>query len=200
MNRTRLLAIGCLVLTGCVAETVRPKQSEGEFMKPGALLEKEIDQRIANIPFQHGVELYSNLVRLSQVGEPAIPSLLEQLSNPDPSIRSSCVYVLGVIDDKRTIPSMNPLLEDQEEIVRLEAAASLLGMGEWRAIPILIKGLESSDQMLRYKSFEALNKFTGLSFRYDFRGESAERSAAVDQWNEWWASKRGDKLLATPHE
>lgn len=189
---------GLLMAAGCVSEgpyREDPADAQG-YLKPGPLLEKEIQERIANMPYSRGLKRLANLMRLGDIGEPAIPFLIDALDHEDPEVRAGCIYALGLIDDKRVIPTLRSSLSDPDRNVQLEAAASLLGMGDWKGVSLLITALDSPQRFVRYKSFEALNKFTGLSFQYDFRAEQEARAASVAKWQAWWSQKQQDQLLA----
>ncbi|MEQ8765020.1 MAG: HEAT repeat domain-containing protein [Planctomycetota bacterium] len=190
--------VAAFVLGGCVSEGPydETRSNDDGFLSAGPLLEKEIEERIANMPYYRGLKRLANLMRLADIGEPAIPYLIEGLKNEDSEVRAASVYALGLIDDKRVLPEIRASLEDPDRSVQLEAAASLLGMGDWKGVPHLIRAIDDPDRYVRYKSFEALNKFTGLSFQYDFRASQEDRSAAVAKWQTWWGEKQEDDLLA----
>ena len=65
---------------------------------------KEIDHRVAQIPYQHREELFNNLLWLSQSGEQAIPALLVGLEHAEPKVRSNCAWVLARIGDRQNSP------------------------------------------------------------------------------------------------
>ncbi len=198
MKIAQVLILGGLFLAGCVTESPYredPADDQG-YLKAGPLLEKEIEERIANMPYSRGLKRLANLMRLGDIGEPAVPYLLEALENSDPDQRASSIYALGLINDKGTLPALRERLSDTDRNVQLEAAASLLGMGDWKGVSFLITALDDQDRFIRYKSFEALNKFTGLSFQYDFRASQEDRVASVGKWRGWWNDKQEDRLLA----
>ena len=109
--RSSLTALICLGLTACGSVNTE----ESPYVKPNQLMGREIQDRIAQIPYQQREELVANLMWLSQSGEQAIPSLLQARHNDSPKVRSNVLWVLGRIRDRRTIPEMQFLVQDSDD-------------------------------------------------------------------------------------
>lgn len=197
MKRILTLAAGAatlfsaLTLSSCA--TTRGDSLDKQFVDPGDLMLEKIQERVAQIPFQHKQELLDNLLWLSQLGEQAIPSLVRSLSADDPKVRSSAAWVLGRMSDKRSIPFLRKGTTDTNEIVRLEVSRSLLLLGDYSQVPVLISGLDSPQQHIRFLCFDALQSSTGKSFDYDHRiSDGIDRRGSVQRWQEWWAAQKSE--------
>ncbi len=193
-----LLAAG-LALTGCQSVTTTKDQGV-EYAEANEVMAAEIQERIAEIPYQQRDELLDNLFWLRQRGEEAIPFLLDGLHDQNPKVRSNSSWVLGQIHDRRTIPDLVPLMKDEHESVRLEAARSLVAMGDLSASPMLIEGLDSDKVQVRYLCHEALRRSTLQDFDYDHLGsDPVARSQSVYRWREWWSETSGDQFFAASY-
>jgi hypothetical protein len=198
MRRIVLLSLALVSLGAC--GTSAPTTEYTDFARPNALMGEEIENRIAQIPFQHRGELYDNLIWLSQRGEQAVPALLQGLKHAEPKVRSNCAFVLATIGDRRVIPFLQTAAGDDNEVVRLEIARSLVQMGDLKYAPTLIEGLDSERFQVRYYCHETLRAATGRDFGFDHLTEDvATRRQAVLQWRQWWAEQSGDRFFASEY-
>ncbi|MFK7743046.1 MAG: HEAT repeat domain-containing protein [Planctomycetota bacterium] len=178
-----------------------PKEQVVPYQQPNGLMSGEIQQRIDQVPFQHREELVQNLLWLAQTGEQTIPALLEGLRHESPKVRSSCCWVLGRLRDRRTVEDLRPLTRDKETSVRMEAARTLVVMGDLEQSPTLIEGLDSERKEVRYMCHEALKSATGHDFGYDHLArEPRDMQVAVLRWREWWGEYSGDRFFAQNYE
>ena len=187
--------VAVLLLVSVIVSCGSSPKGEGvdSISEPGTFLKAEIQERIAAIPYQTEQVLYDNLLRLSYIGEPAIPFLVDALSDRDPRTRGSCAFVLGHIRDRRTIPALRKALDDPINSVRYEAAVALGNIGDRGGYPVLVAGLADEDIRSRYKAHEALTLLTGLDFGYKHDDSPADRRTAVLKWEAWL-----DKMEADP--
>lgn len=74
---------------------------------------------------------------LRKIGSPAVESLIELLSHPNPSIRSTVAYILGGIGDARVIEPLTRLATDSDEGVRIAMVEALAELGGDRAVAVL---------------------------------------------------------------
>ena len=195
MRIAALTVPALLLLTGGCA--MFGSNEESPFAQPNTLMADEINTRVAQIPFQHRDELLQNLLWLSQTGETTITALLEGLKSDNPKMRSSCVWVLGRIHDRRTIPYLQPLTKDSNETVRLEAARSLVALGDFQQAPMLIEGLDDPRKEVRYLCHEALKAAAGRDFGFDHLGDNdRQHRMTVLGWRQWWSDYSGDPKFA----
>src|SRR5690606_13951812 len=191
--RQAIIPLILAALTGCTTTTT-PEES---WDKANSVMAAEISQRVQDIQFQHRGELVDNLMWLAQQGEQAIPFLIEGLHHDAPKVRSNCAWVLGQIKDRRVIPELQKVANDPNPIVRLEAARTLVTLGDLRYAPALIEALDSDKAEVRYNCHQALKDATGRDFGYDHLAESAEeRQRAVLRWREWWGELYQDRWFA----
>jgi HEAT repeat protein len=190
----RALAVAALVaalgLTACVSVESEP------IARPGSdiVLKLEIERRVAEIPYMHGVELVANLERLADIGEPAVPYLLDALKSDDRLSRASACWTLGVMGDRRNIEAVRDMLDDRDHVVRYQAAASLVELGDGTGFPVLVNGLAAPDIQTRYKCFEALRDATGQDFGYEHDAAPSLRREAVARWQNWLEGWRASAL------
>lgn len=190
----RALTIGALMaacgLAACVSVEKDP------IARPGSdiVLKLEVERRVAEIPYMHGVELVANLERLADIGEPAVPYLLDALESDNRLARASACWVLGVMGDRRNIAPVRDMLDDRDDVVRYQAAASLVELGDSTGFPVLVNGLGAPDIQTRYKCFEALRDATGQDFGYEHDGAPTLRREAVSRWENWLEGLRASAL------
>jgi hypothetical protein len=179
----RFLIASSLVL---VAVACGSTDEDPYFDEPPTFLKEEISERIAQIQYLSDEKLMENLNRLTYIGEPAIPQLLQGLQHDQPRTRGSCAFVLGRIRDRRTVKPMKEALDDPVTSVRYEVATALGQIGDPSGYPVLIEGL--SDELIRnrYKAHEALTLLTNLDFGYQHDAAPSDRAMAVRKWREWY--------------
>ncbi len=176
-----------LLVTGCVTEGELREQEPNTGELAGPLLKKQIAMRITNLKYQRGMSLYDTLNWLILYGEMAVPQLLESMADPDPRTRSYCSYILSEIGDPKVIPVLrDALAEENHKLVRYEISASLVTLGDWAQLGVLINGLEEESKRYRHKCFEVLRKHLNLTLGYDPDGPAEERTVAVSKWAAWW--------------
>ena len=83
------------------------------------------------------------LFALASIGDnSAVPAVLEQVKNQDPSVRKIAAYASGVLGDPRAVDPLRPLLSDTKEDVRWNAALALALLGSDEGADLLMKVLE----------------------------------------------------------
>lgn len=185
-----LALISMAALTACVSSNAEDVARPGDDV----ILRAEVEKRVSEIPYMHGVELVANLERLAAIGEPAVPALVRALDAPEWLTRSSAAWTLGVMGDRRNIPALRELLDDRVPGVRYQAAASLVELGDAMGFPVLVEGLSDPEIQARYKCFEALRDATGNDFGYEHDASPALRRAAAARWADWLEGVRASAL------
>jgi hypothetical protein len=194
----RTVALSSLLLALAACGTA--PQPESPFAKPNELMGQEIRQRVENIQYQQREELYGSLLWLAQAGEQAVPALLDGLKHKEPKVRSNCSWVLAQIGDRRVIPYLQPLVDDQHDTVSLEAARTLVLLGDLRHVPTLVEGLDSDKVQVRYLCHEALKTSTGRDFDYDhLTDDKLTRAQSVFRWRAWWGEQSNDPFFASAY-
>lgn len=137
--------------------------------------------------------------RIIAFGERAVPPLLEALAAPGERSRQHAAYILGVLKDRRTIPALAKVAdEDLVPAVRYEAAGALLEMGDPRGLDVLVSGLCDLDARLRAKCIDVLAEKTTRRFGYEPDGSPPDREEAVRRWRAWLAQRREAGLEEGP--
>ena len=172
---------------------------EEPFEEASPALKSEIDRLVKDLEYQHGAELLRSNQRLVYIGEPAIPTLLEALRSRDAKTKANATYVLGEIRDRRVVPYLEPLVENEDGSVRYEAAASLLVLGDWNvSVPVLFQGMRDPDRWNRFKAFSVLKNAFRQDFGYDWQAPEPAREEAVKRFEEWWAKGGGGSDRVRP--
>lgn len=184
------LVLAVSLLAACVSSSNRTEAP----VREDVVLRGEIERRVAEIPYMHGVELVANLERLAAIGDPAVPYLVRALGSDSWLTRSSAAWTLGVMGDRRNIPQLRELLDDRVPGVRYQAAASLVELGDGAGFAVLVEGLSDPDLQARYKCFESLRDATGNDFGYEHDAEPTRRRAAVTRWQDWLQGVRASAL------
>jgi HEAT repeat protein len=79
---------------------------------------------------------------LTQIGAPALESLVAAMEDPDERVRVGAAGVLGGIKDLRAVGPLVAALKDQHYLVRQNAAGALSEIGGPRGVEALIAALE----------------------------------------------------------
>jgi HEAT repeat protein len=101
---------------------------------------------------------------LVAIGEPAVPRLVEALSDPKELVRSEAAKALGQINvawsshaDPATISALVTDLSSKDGLVRVRARLSLIAIGE-QAVSPLVKALATKKQWVRWEAVKALGQ------------------------------------------
>lgn len=166
-NRCGLLSLGLAVsawlVTGCsndeakLPESIRQKIREsGRASASDSRSEPRIPSvpsdgittRFTVRPFDDWTMREAAAVALSRIGEPAVPSLIEALRSPDPTLRQQAADTLARIGPgaAAAVPALTALLEDADPRVRKSAARALgqIGPAAADAVPSLMRALETT--------------------------------------------------------
>lgn len=130
-----------------------------------------------------------DLNQIALQGPDVIEAIAPALDDPDPNVRWAAAYTIGIAAD--SIDAAQPLIDvidDPEETIRVVAAGRLIGLGETRAIPVLVDATGSkgsmafSDPQVPTAGFarDALAAYTGQDF------------PAASDWRDWWKREGSD--------
>ena len=190
-NRLWILPAFFLIccLSACVTERIEDPDS-GE-----AYLDREIDKVVQRIPYETGKALFRDLNKLIAFGSFAIEPMCECLRHPNAKVRCSGAYVLGQLQAEGVVNDLLALMDDENKLVRLEAARAVLEIGAWDTVPVLLEGMNDPEENIRILSFQALKKKIGVDFGYKIRGTAEERQESLNKWNAWWANAKGSEIM-----
>jgi HEAT repeat protein len=92
---------------------------------------------------------------LAEIGDPAVPLLIEALSDESWQVRLSAAVALGEIGDPTAIPALIAALSDENWEVRANATVAL-GKMDQVAVPALVAALKDQDVQVRRNAIKAL--------------------------------------------
>jgi HEAT repeat protein len=193
-NRTIAFLFLAALATAC-SSTSKKKDLGDEFADlQSPVARAKVQARVDNIKYQRGVILIANLERIAAYGPAAIPTCIKNLKDDEPMTRMGCAWVLGRVGDIRTIPYIEPLLKDDVDYVRYEAASSLGSMGDRQGFSVLVEGLSSDRIDFRFRCIEALKDFTGRDFGYKHNEAPEVRKVSVERWESWLDRMQSEEL------
>lgn len=174
------------------AETPAPPPDRA-FREGSAGERARVAEAVAALGSAEGDAFLAAVRQLVAAGDVAVPPLLEALASPSVRVRSHAAYVLGLAKDRRTIDALAAAATlDAASIVRGEAAASLLAMGDPRGLAPLVDALADPDPRLRVRAIDVLAEATGQRLGFEADGPPSERAAAVRRWRAWLAQREAD--------
>ncbi len=115
------------------------------------------------------------------------------LDSDDPRARSSAVSALKTCGGgHETLRSLAAALEDKEPRVRSAAARvmGVIGSNAPKAIEALVGALDRGGDKALLHICEALSRLAGREVPYPAAGTAAEKKAAVENWKEWYRSRK----------
>lgn len=104
------------------------------------------------------IKSYTALALSDFGGEPGVfNALTKGLHDPELLAREASVKALGIIGDKKALPSLIPLLQDQNIAIRLSSINAIENIGDRRVIPALeIIAEDDSDEVVRHMAKVAI--------------------------------------------
>lgn len=190
----------CAVLFALAACSSTKNVSEGDlevqgWVQPSALLRQQMEDEAQRLPWTKGLERLEQIRWFVTVGEPSYGILLELTSDGRPTVSSAAFAALGASGDRRLVEALHEQAFNTEAAsfeLRLERARTLVRLGDWGEMPLLIQGLSSERLFTRALCAEALEQATGQSQGFDPRSGDSDRELAVEAWKRWWLKYSGD--------
>jgi len=96
---------------------------------------------------------------LVEVGQPAVPRLIEALKDKDDNVRKQAVLVLGRIKQPEAVDSLIAMLTDKDWYTRLTAAAALEAIGDERGRDAIKPLMKDQDMVVRMRVERILAKW-----------------------------------------
>lgn len=203
--RLSLLALASVLLLATSAcnstQNSVSSTANSRWLEPSPELRERLKSEANRMPWTHGIQRVELIQWFAEVGEPAYGTLLEMAADPRSDVASAGFAALGATRDSRLVEHLQaiPLPPGSENSdLALERARTLLRLGDWSMVPVLIRGLEDERSMVRGLSSQALFEATRESFGFQPKGTPEERAVAVQRWKQWWESRSKDRFLATP--
>jgi len=198
MHKTIRLLPVLTLLAACVATPdSKPDAESGEWLEPSAGLEEKIERNADRVPWTNVLDERVELIRwFAGVGEAAYPTLLELAADPRPIVSGTALAALGATRDPRLVEHVRALPATGSADIELEKARTLLMLGDWSQLNVLVRGLRDERHYTRAVSIRALREATQEDFGFDPSAEPEAREKAVAQWDSWWRTRVSDPLLA----
>ena len=120
-----------------------------------------LEELIAQLGDQDGRKRRRARETLAVIGEPALPSLVELLGNPQTRLRREAAKALTEIPEPLAIPGLISLLADRESEIRWLASIGLINLGN-RSVPPLLQALteEAESRGFREASHHVLGNLS----------------------------------------
>jgi hypothetical protein len=185
----------CLA-AGC-ASTHSSLDADSQWLKPSPRLRAQIEDSAKRLPWTHGMERVEMITWFAGVGEPAYPTLLQMVLDPRKDVAGSALAALGATRDTRLVEPLRTLpwpAGDDSSDLALERARTLLRLGDWQMIPLLIGGLRDERLLTRALCAQALWENTHERLGYDPKSEGEEREKSVVAWEAWWHERSNDPM------
>lgn len=173
------------------------EDAASQWLAPSPVLAQQIEDQIGRLPWTHGSDRVDVISWLAGAGEPAYAQLLELCLDPRDDVAASALAALGATGDSRLVGPIRALdwREDLPREVGYERARTLVRLGDWTGLDILIEGLSAQELWARAWSIQALEEATKQRFGFDPRASEEERAEAVERWEEWIDSRRIEGVL-----
>jgi hypothetical protein len=199
--RLAALACACALVPSC-ATTTHASLGSGEksvWLEPSPQLRQQIESEAKRLPWTHGLERVELIRWFGKVGEPAYPVLLEMVCDSREDVAGAALAALGSTRDSRLVEPLRSLpwpkgAEDRD--LALERARTLVRLGDWEMMPVLIEGLSDDRLVTRALCAQALFEATHERFDFDPRAEPEAREASIARWQGWWSARDRDPMLA----
>ena len=199
---TALASLG-LLTTSCISSSsggpTNSHVSDSPWVQPSPLLQQQIEDEIKRLPYTKRLQRLEQIRWFASVGEPAYEYLLELIEDENTDVAMSAMASLGATLDSRLVPYIRSASWDSSQPISnlaLERSRTLLRLGDWSEIPVLVAGLRSEDRYTRSLSIDALREVTGEDLDFDPRSTPEARQAAVLRWDLWWQTRNDDSMLS----
>jgi len=191
-----------LLLGACAGSSrdVRDESADGEFVRATPLLEQQIEDEAARLPYSHGFDRLEQIRWFASIGEPAYEVLLRLATDGRDDVAAAALASMGATRDSRLVPHIQGLAWSEERLksdLGLERARTLVRLGDWSAMPTLIQGLRDTRLFTRALCADALEEATHERFDFDPRAAQGERDKSIARWEQWWLKRTGEGILPT---
>jgi hypothetical protein len=200
--RTLLISLSLVALFAPSCMTVdqgsgNTQANLGPWVAASPSLQRKIESQAERLPWTHGIDRVELIQWFAGVGEPAYGTLLGLVLDPRTDVAGAALAALGSTRDSRLVEPLRllPWPPASNLDLALERARTLLRLGDWSMVPVLMEGLADKRLMTRALCSQALFEATHERFGFDPNGSPVERASAVDRWQGWWFARSGDLLL-----
>lgn len=197
-NRSLLLAFLLAACSSSARDVRDESEPDSPWIQATPLLAQQIEDEAARLPYSHGFDRLEQIRWFASIGEPAYPFLLRLANDGRDDVAAAALAALGATLDARLVPHIHALQWSEERAqgdIGLERARTLVRLGDWSEIPVLIEGLKDERLFTRSLCADALQEATHETHGFDPRSEKSEREKAVARWSQWWLQRSGEGIL-----
>ena len=101
------------------------------------------------------------------------------------SRRAGLGLLLGVSGLACSVPRPAPNIADADPTVKIAGIRQAVARKDRAALPALIEQLDSDDPAVRLFALQALERFAGDRFGYEYYFDEQQRKPALARWQEW---------------
>jgi hypothetical protein len=171
---------------------------DSPWIQATPLLAQQIEDEAARLPYSHGFDRLEQIRWFAAMGEPSYAVLLRLAADTRDDVAAAALAALGATKDSRLVPHIQGLEWSEDRMsgdLALERARTLVRLGDWSDLPLLIQGLRDERLFTRSLCSDALTEATHENQGYDPRAEKSEREKAVARWEQWWLTRSGEGIL-----
>jgi len=189
-----------LLVTACTSteRDVRDEAPMSEWLTATPLLQQQIEDEAVRLPYSHGFDRLEQIRWFASIGEPAYATLLRLAVDPRDDVAAAALAALGATLDARLVTHIQELPWSEERSssdLGLERARTLVRLGDWSQMSVLIRGLDDERLFTRSLCLDALREATHETHEFDPRAEKEARDKAAARWREWWLQRTGEGIL-----
>ena len=106
--------------------------------------------------------------------------------------------VLALVGLACTAPRSAPNIADADPTVKIAGIKQASATKDRAALPALVDELDSDDPAVRLFALEALERFAGQRFGYEYYLDEVQRKPSLARWREWLKQQQATSE-ASPH-
>ncbi|MDB5321810.1 MAG: hypothetical protein JWN40_3441 [Phycisphaerales bacterium] len=101
------------------------------------------------------------------------------------SRRAGLSLLLGLSGVACTAPRPAPNIADADPTVKIAGIKQAVARKDRAALPALVEQLDSDDPAVRLFALQALERFSGDRFGYEYYLDEQQRRPSLARWQEW---------------
>ena len=99
--------------------------------------------------------------------------------------KTGWTFALAALGWSCTAPRPAPNIADPDPQVKIAGIKQAVAKRDLSALPALVEQLDSDDPAVRFYAQQALERFAGEGFGYEYYQDEEERKAPLARWREW---------------
>jgi len=115
-----------------------------------------------------------------------------------PETTGIALEAFAAVAGKEAVPQLTKLAKEGKPEIRYASARALANLGDRSSIAAFIALMESDLPTIRSRSASSLQALTGEEFGFNAYGTVEERTASIENWQDWAVESGGDVKLIVP--